>query len=165
MKTKRAAAFLFMTAAIRGYRVVVIHGKGNSGDSYRQRLQPLITAPQFQHVEWVFPTAPYRMRDGHEEFEWWRLPKGERSFTALSYDGAEESIKQIESMTDVDALQNGVRMVVLPLQWFSVLVEWIEILFLAMNPSSSNYCMFIFSPTMIGWKPLFISSLMLIRFL
>jgi len=34
-----------------------------------------------------------------------------------------------------------------------------------MNPSSSNYCMFIFSPTMIGWKPLFISSLMLIRFL
>ena len=104
MKTKRAAAFLFMTTAIRGYRVVVIHGKGNSGDSYRQRLQPLITAPQFQHVEWVFPTAPYRMRDGHEEFEWWRLPKGERSFTALSYDGAEESIKQIESMTDVDAL-------------------------------------------------------------
>ena len=106
MKTaaKRAAALLFMATSTRGYRVVVLHGKGNSGESYRQRLQPLITAPQFQHVEWVFPTAPYRMRDGHEEFEWWRLPKGERSFTALSYEGADESIKQIESMKDVDAL-------------------------------------------------------------
>ena len=40
----------------------------------------------------------------------------------------------------------------LPLQWFSVLVEWIEILFIAMHPSSSYYCIPIFSPTMIGWK-------------
>ena len=104
MKSKRAAAFLFMATMIRGYRVVVLHGKGNSGESYRQRLQPLITAPQFKHVDWVFPTAPYRMKEGQEEFEWWRLPKGERSFTALSYDGAEESIQQIESMKDVDAL-------------------------------------------------------------
>ena len=49
-------------------------------------------------------------------------------------------------------------MVVLPLQWFSVLVEWIEILFLAIHPSSSNYCMIIFSPTTIGWKLHFILS-------
>ena len=46
----------------------------------------------------------------------------------------------------------------LPLQWFSVLVEWIETLFLAMHPSSSNYCMIIFSPTTIGWKLHFILS-------
>ena len=49
-------------------------------------------------------------------------------------------------------------LVVLPLQWFSVLVEWIEILFIAMHPSSSYYCMPIFSPTMIGWKLHFILS-------
>ena len=49
---------------------------------------------------------------------------------------------------------------VLPLQWFSVLVKWIEILFLAMHPSSSNYWMLIFSPTMIGRKHHFISSKM-----
>ena len=46
----------------------------------------------------------------------------------------------------------------LPLQWFSVLVEWIEIWFLAMHSSSSNYCMLIFSPTTIGWKFLFVLS-------
>ena len=48
----------------------------------------------------------------------------------------------------------------LPLQWFSVVVKWIEILFLAMHPSSSNYWMLIFSPTMIGRKHHFISSKM-----
>ena len=49
-------------------------------------------------------------------------------------------------------------LVVLPLQLYSVPMEWIEILFLAMHPSSSYYCMPIFSPTTIGWKLHFILS-------
>ena len=49
-------------------------------------------------------------------------------------------------------------MVVLPLLLFSVLMEWIEILFLARHPSSLYYCIPIFSPTTIGWKLHFILS-------
>jgi pimeloyl-ACP methyl ester carboxylesterase len=92
-----------MATSVRAYRIAVLHGKGNTGDTYRQRLQPLITAPQFKGVEWVFPTAPYTMSGGSDQREWWRLPRGERSFTASTYEGAEESIALVESL-NVDAL-------------------------------------------------------------
>jgi predicted esterase len=94
-----------MTATLtRGYKIVVLHGKGNTGETYRNRLAPLINAPQFQQCEFVFPTAPYQMGDKVDQYEWWRLPPGERSFTATSYEGAEASIDMIEKLGDVDAI-------------------------------------------------------------
>ena len=58
--------------------------------------------------------------------------------------------------TSFHFIENGGGGRVLPLQWFSVVVKWFEIWFLALHPSSSNYWMLIFSPTMIAWKLHFI---------
>ena len=104
---RRSTTAILCAAAVatttRAYRIAVLHGKGNTGETYRSRLEPLITASAFAGVEWVFPTAPYKMIGADDQYEWWRLPRGERSFTALSYEGAEESIAMVEAL-NVDAL-------------------------------------------------------------
>ena len=58
--------------------------------------------------------------------------------------------------TSFHFIENGGGGRVLPLQWFSVVVKWIEIWFLALHPSPSNYWILIFSTTKIGWKLHFI---------
>lgn len=104
---RRSLIFGSMTMAAaltKGYKIVVLHGKGNTGATYQERLAPLINAAQFQQCEFVFPTAPYQMGKEVDQYEWWRLPRGERSFTATSYEGAEASIDMIEKLVDVDAI-------------------------------------------------------------
>ena len=58
--------------------------------------------------------------------------------------------------TSFHFIKNGGSGRVLPLQWFSVVVKWFEILLIAMHPPSSNYWMLIFPPTTTGWNPIFI---------
>ena len=90
------------------YRILVIHGKGNSGDLYRSKLLPLIESHQFKNCEFLFPNAPFQMiTDGDSapnQYEWWKLGKGERSFTAKNYEGIQTSIELIESFKSIDAV-------------------------------------------------------------
>ena len=94
------------------------------------------------------------------------LGRGEMDWSIVSCDGPViHELLHAHFFTDNDwgetsfhFVDKFLRMVVLPLQWFSILVTWFDILFLVMHPSPSNYWMLIFSPRMIGWKLFSIST-------
>jgi len=83
-------------------RALMLHGKGGNGPKFRRQLQPLLH--EFQgNIDFVFPTAPYRLdatasEDDAEEYAWWTLPPGVRSFEAKDYIGFERSIQYLENV-------------------------------------------------------------------
>ena len=83
---------LFLLSAIMsassGHRILCLHGSGGSGDAFLARLAHLQegTARTFHAID-----APSGRRT------WWTYPAGERSFTASSYEGAEQSIAAVEA--------------------------------------------------------------------
>ena len=106
-----ASLVMSMGASIR---VLCLHGKGGSAQSFQQRLQPLIVhlsdvyGSDGQQAHFTFANAPHLIKKppgsgsgsvgAAEAYEWWRLPEGERSFTAARYGGAEESVAMVESL-------------------------------------------------------------------
>ena len=74
-------------------RVLCLQGKGGDGAEMHARLKRLRTA---LGSEWQFdcPDAPHAI--GGRDRAWWVNPPGERSYTALSYEGADLSIGQVE---------------------------------------------------------------------
>lgn len=87
-------------------RVVVLHGKGSSGKLFRARLERLVGSFQegSDGIEWVFPDAPHFISniEGEATFEWWKLPKGKRSFDADEFRGVDESISKVENLSPFD---------------------------------------------------------------
>ncbi|KAJ8601933.1 hypothetical protein CTAYLR_004444 [Chrysophaeum taylorii] len=87
----------FVVAALKGSlamstvrRILVLHGKGGSGPSMRDRFARITSAlPEF---DFVFPTAPHESSGG---FAWWLVKPGERSFTATEFIGLEDSLNLI----------------------------------------------------------------------
>eukprot|EP00316_Scyphosphaera_apsteinii_P012579 CAMPEP_0119324006 /NCGR_PEP_ID=MMETSP1333-20130426/62130_1 /TAXON_ID=418940 /ORGANISM="Scyphosphaera apsteinii, Strain RCC1455" /LENGTH=218 /DNA_ID=CAMNT_0007331597 /DNA_START=9 /DNA_END=665 /DNA_ORIENTATION=+ len=77
-----------MQAACSG-RILCLHGSGGRGATLLQRLAPLCAAAP----DWNFDALDAPSGLG----KWWSYAPGQRSFTALSYVGAEESIALVES--------------------------------------------------------------------
>jgi hypothetical protein len=96
-----------LTSAASSLRVLCLHGKGNTGESFRTMIKPLMdsyeTGPYKNHIEWITPDAPYPV-EGYGGYAWWNLPPGKRSFDTLEYLGAEESISKIEQLYPIDAI-------------------------------------------------------------
>ena len=76
------------TRATAVRRVLCLHGSGGSGTSFLERLAPLKTA--------LGDDFEFTALDGPGG-KWWTYPAGERSFSASSYTGAEESIAAVEA--------------------------------------------------------------------
>ena len=76
------------TRATAVRRVLCLHGSGGSAASFLERLAPLKTAlgDEFEFTALDGPGG-----------KWWTYPAGERSFSASSYTGAEESIAAVEA--------------------------------------------------------------------
>ena len=69
-------------------RILCLHGSGGTSASFLQSLSPIASAtPAFE-----FDAIDAPAGDGR----WWTYPKGFRSFTAESYEGADESIEAVE---------------------------------------------------------------------
>jgi hypothetical protein len=70
-------------------RVLCLHGKGESGGSFCYNTEFL---DDFEdgalEVRWEYVNAPHSTPYDALAFEWWKLPPGERSFTATTYEGA-----------------------------------------------------------------------------
>lgn len=76
--------------------VLCLHGKGNSGDTFKKILHPLEVRlkSKMKHceVEFDYLNAPFQMQeDNVEKLQWWKMPPGVRSFNALEYEGFEET--------------------------------------------------------------------------
>lgn len=110
IRCSSVSAFLFKTRSSRNFRmymanedqmtwrVLVLHGKQSNGSSFRQVLKPLeenLNRKSACQWKWTYLTAPYKMKDGKEAYEWWTLKPGERSFTATEYGGYEASSKMV----------------------------------------------------------------------
>jgi len=78
-------------------RVLCLHGKGESGGSFCYNTEFL---DDFEdgalEVSWEYVNAPHSTPYDALAFEWWKLPPGERSFTATTYEGADVSLAHIE---------------------------------------------------------------------
>jgi len=74
-------------------RILALHGKGGSADTFRSAISPLLESLD-NLKEWDFEvdfeSAPY------EGGQWWYLKDGQRSFTADTYDGFEKSCALVE---------------------------------------------------------------------
>jgi len=86
-------------------RVLALHGKGGSGEVFRNYLSPLILSSSNLHIDWIFPDAPHEIVDNNKQgFAWWKLPEGVRSFDALNYPGIDASLDIIESHKPFDVI-------------------------------------------------------------
>mmetsp|Transcript_5589 Transcript_5589/g.5778 ORF Transcript_5589/g.5778 Transcript_5589/m.5778 type:complete len:217 (+) Transcript_5589:50-700(+) len=81
-------------------KVIALHGKGNTGESFQKKIEPFVAATKGS-AEWIFPTAPHSVEDG---MAWWLLPPGVRTYNAEKLEGVEESIKMIEDLYPFDAI-------------------------------------------------------------
>ena len=70
-------------------RILCLHGSGGSGASLLAKLAPLLA----EAPAWQFDAIDAPSGTGM----WWTYPVGQRSYTASSYEGAEESIKLVEA--------------------------------------------------------------------
>ena len=85
-------------------RVLCLHGKGNTGETFLKTLHPLVQRLEGQHsIEWLIPDASFPM-DDHNAFQWWGLPPGLRSFETKEYIGIEHTLQRIESYYPVDVI-------------------------------------------------------------
>lgn len=78
------------------FSVLCLHGKGNSGDTFKKILYTLEVRlkSKMNHckVEFDYLDAPFQMQeDNIEKLQWWTMPPGVRSFNALEYEGFEET--------------------------------------------------------------------------
>mmetsp|Transcript_20753 Transcript_20753/g.40340 ORF Transcript_20753/g.40340 Transcript_20753/m.40340 type:complete len:245 (+) Transcript_20753:118-852(+) len=89
---------LCMSSSSAPFKVLVLHGKGDTKENFGAVLEPLRTklrqSPAGRDVQWEFLTAPHEIAPGR--FAWWTLPPGVRSFDASEYIGIDESFKLIE---------------------------------------------------------------------
>lgn len=67
--------------------LLLLHGSGGSAAEFTRRFGASLSPPW--HLEAIDAPAGTG--------KWWTYPAGQRSFTATSYDGAEESIAAVES--------------------------------------------------------------------
>ena len=83
----------------RTFRVLALHGSGETGDRFLHRLDVLKMAAADENVHLDITTidAPFPKADG---FAWWEMPPGVRSFTAERYAGLEESISRFLDVYD-----------------------------------------------------------------
>jgi predicted esterase len=82
---------------LRTFKILALHGKGNSGDQFRKSLKPLLDATP--NCDWHFINGPHKLDRG---FCWWNLPPGARSYTALKYDGLEQSLDTLDAAWATD---------------------------------------------------------------
>lgn len=92
------------SATVMPRRVLCLQGKGGDGAGMHARLERLRTV---MGSDWQFDCldAPHQIGGGDRA--WWINPPGERSYTALSYEGDDLSIGQVEdawSQGSYDAL-------------------------------------------------------------
>lgn len=86
---------LAASPAMSSRRVLCLHGSGGSARTFVESLHPLRDAASQSAWEFDAIDAPLNGR-------WWTYPAGQRSFTADSYEGAENSIAAVE-----DELKTG----------------------------------------------------------
>jgi len=80
-------------------RVLCLHGSGGSASAFLARgLAPLREAASASYKDWRPIAWELDAIDSPGgQGSWWRYAKGERSFTATSYEGADESIAAVEA--------------------------------------------------------------------
>ena len=83
------APLTLLLVPISAMRVLCLHGKGGSAASFLDDLQPLRSA--LPAIEFEAMDAPGGTRS------WWTYPRGERSFSASSFSGDDESIAAVEA--------------------------------------------------------------------
>ncbi|KAG8464018.1 hypothetical protein KFE25_000186 [Diacronema lutheri] len=74
-------------------RIIALHGKGQSGASFRRNIQPLLQRLPDDDVTVKFLDAPWEL--GNSGGAWWRLPPGVRSYDAKHYEGVDRSLEQL----------------------------------------------------------------------
>jgi predicted esterase len=91
------SAGLCSLQAMAAYKVLFLHGKGENGETFQQRLAPLEAAIKAHKPEanCVFVSAPHELGPG--KFAWWHLPPNQRSYTASEYFGIEETLAHVEA--------------------------------------------------------------------
>ncbi|CAL1131051.1 unnamed protein product [Cladocopium goreaui] len=93
MRQRRCLAVLLLLASTSPcvmVRLLCLHGKGNTADTFRDRVKPLA-----KDAELVCVSAPHPLGDG---FAWWHLPPGERSFTTPVFEGWPETLDFIRKV-------------------------------------------------------------------
>ena len=84
-------------------RVLCLHGKGNTGETFLKTIQPLVQRLEGHSIEWLIPDATFPIED-HTAFQWWGLPPGLRSFETKEYIGMELTLQRVESLYPVDVV-------------------------------------------------------------
>lgn len=75
-------------------RVLALHGSEGNGQEFAQSLQQAIP---HNHLQIHAPDAPFIKGKG---FCWWKLPPGERSYTAATYPGFDTSLHLVVEQMD-----------------------------------------------------------------
>ncbi len=88
MRIGALCALIGMAAEATAKRILCLHGSGGGARPFIATLDALRRAS----APWAFEALDAPAGDGR----WWRYPDGQRSFTASSYQGAEESIDLVE---------------------------------------------------------------------
>uniref|UniRef100_A0A7S2XLF1 Serine hydrolase domain-containing protein n=1 Tax=Attheya septentrionalis TaxID=420275 RepID=A0A7S2XLF1_9STRA len=97
-------------AEVRSVRILALHGKNGSGESFAKSLSPLEEAltkmePAVNYkFEFDYLTAPFALDEANNSGSgkaWWTLPPGVRSFNAEEYVGFETSAQMVqEALSD-----------------------------------------------------------------
>lgn len=84
--------------ATMAFKVLFLHGKGENGPTFQQRLGPLEAALKARNpsVHCEYATAPHELGPG--KYAWWQLPPNERSFTTAEYIGMEQTLEHVQSL-------------------------------------------------------------------
>lgn len=92
---------------ISSLRLLFLHGSGNSGSGFKNRLQKsLVSKLENDNHECIFLDGPH-VKDAKNDPNglcWWTMNDGERSYNAKELIGLEKSINKIESIENVDIL-------------------------------------------------------------
>ena len=96
-------------------RILCLHGYGQSGSFFRQRIGSLRKALKAHVAEFSCPDAPFAATaaflDGSgrdDALSWWQWEDSERPSTSLEYRGLEDTVARIHAICDAEGPFDGI---------------------------------------------------------
>lgn len=77
------------------FKLLILHGKGDNGPKFAKRIAKIEDALAAEReIECVYLDGPVELAE--DQYAWWNLPPGARSFTTDKYLEVDETFKVIE---------------------------------------------------------------------